>query len=604
MAAGRLTARFRSNSTLVAGLLSALWGLSLVPLVGVATENARLVEAFATDEALQLNLLRGAASNHTFALTFGPYGHLVFNLILIVLRLVPGELTDPRIVQTGRALSACFAAATLWLTFAFARRVFGTAAAWIALAALMVNATLHTWAVVMKPDMAQLFFLTLALALACRLAEEPRLRWLVLASGAAGLAFASKYSGMFLLPIIGGVCLWRPMATGRVEARVSALRWLTAAKAATLFAGSLMLDAAWIASHLTEDGRIDGVVNPQALTWLSAAARAGALAALIAAVTPWLWSALRARPRLVAVLWAWLVAGVMFAAAFVVASPYSLRKAAFVKGLFGEAAFAAPPLTSEWLSTWFFGIGAAVGWPVLAIALLTMAGLVWNAARHGARPSASESILAAWVVLYGLVLSAPVHEFYVHYALPLAPPLAMLAGRGVTAAAGWLEQRLSRRGLVPAVSAAAAVGVIVVGAGDLLSARSQLLARDLSNDTLFVGRWLGCLLPASTRVAYDYFSYVPPVFRDATPTWGGTRDWLSQFNPDVVIVNSVTAGPVLDTAAHAEYYRCLANGSCGYGRILERGPYAVYARDSETRELRARAAALGRGCDAFVTTVY
>ena len=252
-----------------------------------------------------------------------------------------------------------------------------------------------------------------------------------------------------------------------------------------------------------------------------------------------------------------------------------------MKGLLGEAAFAPPPLTSEWLSTWLFGIGAAVGWPVLAVALLTIAGLAWNAARRGVRPSAAESILTAWVILYALVLSAPLHEFYVHYALPLAPPLAMLAGRGVTAAAGWLQNRYAWGGIVPAVSAAAAVAIVLLTGGDLLSARSQLLTRDRTNDTLFVGRWLGCLAPASTRIAYDYFWYVPPEFRDATPTWGGTREWLSRIDPDVVIVNSVTAGPVLNDAAHAGYYRCLADGSCGYGRILERGPFTVYARDRE-----------------------
>ncbi len=43
VAARRLTARFRPNSTVVAGLLAALWGVSLVPLVGVATANARLL---------------------------------------------------------------------------------------------------------------------------------------------------------------------------------------------------------------------------------------------------------------------------------------------------------------------------------------------------------------------------------------------------------------------------------------------------------------------------------------------------------------------------------------------------------------------------------
>ena len=78
------------------GLLAALWAASLVPLVSVGSANARLVEAFATDEALQLNLLRAANAKHSFALTFGPYGHLVFNLILGVLRLLPQEVTDAR----------------------------------------------------------------------------------------------------------------------------------------------------------------------------------------------------------------------------------------------------------------------------------------------------------------------------------------------------------------------------------------------------------------------------------------------------------------------------------------------------------------------------
>jgi hypothetical protein len=107
---------------------------------------------------MQVNLLRGAAATHSFALTFGPYGHLVFNVVLLALRVIPGPLTDMRIVYTGRAVCVVFAAATLWLTFVWARRVFGDAAAWIAFAALSVNATLYTRAVILKPDMAQLFF--------------------------------------------------------------------------------------------------------------------------------------------------------------------------------------------------------------------------------------------------------------------------------------------------------------------------------------------------------------------------------------------------------------------------------------------------------------
>ena len=48
--------------------------------------------------------------------------------------------------------------------------------------------------------------------------------------------------------------------------------------------------------------------------------------------------------------------------------------------------------------------------------------------------------------------------------------------------------------------------------------------------------------------------------------------------------------------------RCLADGNCGYGRILERGPFTVDARDRDARELRAHAAALGPDCDAFLSS--
>ena len=188
-------------------------------------------------------------------------------------------------------------------------------------------------------------------------------------------------------------------------------------------------------------------------------------------------------------------------------------------------------MSAAWVSTWFRGIGVAVAWPVLAAAMATMAGLVWLALSRRARVSPTEWILMAWVVLYALVLSAPVHEFYVQYALPLAPPAAMLAGRGAVAAAEWLGDGVRRgAGLSAAALAVLVLGVVVFTAGaNLLATRSRLLTREETSDAVFLGRWLECRAPASTRVAYDYFSYVPPIFRDATPTWGGTREWLVQL---------------------------------------------------------------------------
>jgi hypothetical protein len=133
----------------------------------------------------------------------------------------------------------------------------------------------------------------------------------------------------------------------------------------------------------------------------------------------------------------------------------------------------------------------------------------------------------------------------------------------------------------------------------LLATRAQLQNRERTSDAVLLGRWLECRVPSSARIAYDYLSYVPPAFQNASPTWGGSRDWLSQLNPDIVIVNSVTAGSAMGDAVHAEYYRCLMAGRCGYERVLSRGDLTVYGRSGQTDALfKGKAPASIPGCEA------
>jgi hypothetical protein len=265
-----------------------LWMLSLTPLLTFASSNYRLVEAFSTDEALQLNLLRDAAARHSFALNFGSYGHLTFNAILLVLRIVPGPLTDARILYVGRGLSVLFAGATALLTFVWARRSYGMSAAWIAFSLLLVNRTLYVGTAEIKPDNVQPFFLMLALFFVARLADEPRLRWLTLAATTAGLAFAAKYSGLFVLPLAGLAVLRRPPAVQHEGSRIAVLRVCLGIAAIALLMASTIFNVEWIASHLTSDGHIDVPVSDRLLTMLTAAARGGAFVAGVIAVTPWL----------------------------------------------------------------------------------------------------------------------------------------------------------------------------------------------------------------------------------------------------------------------------------------------------------------------------
>jgi hypothetical protein len=154
-----------------------------------------------------------------------------------------------------------------------------------------------------------------------------------------------------------------------------------------------------------------------------------------------------------------------------------------------------------------------------------------------------------------------------------------------------------------ALLCAAVLAIDLPLASHLLAARTQLKNRESTSAAVLTGRWLECRMPPSTRIAYDYFSYVPPAFRDASPTWGGSRPWLSDLNPDIVIVNDVTAGAVMGDAGHAAYYRCLASGSCGYGRVRSYGEITVYARSDQAGALAtpvAVPAADAAGCEALL----
>jgi hypothetical protein len=60
---------------------------------------------------------------------------------------------------------------------------------------------------------------------------------------------------------------------------------------------------------------------------------------------------------------------------------------------------------------------------------------------------------------------------------------------------------------------------------------------------------------------------------------------LSQLNPDIVIVHSVTAGSAMGDAVHAEYYQCLTGERCGYERVLSHGDLTVYGRLGQTEAM-------------------
>ena len=597
MAPGRLTRPRRTADDLLAAIVTVLWMASLVPLFSFAVADKRLLEGFSIDELIQLNLLHHAASAHTFVLNFGPYGHLVFNLILFVLRLLSGAVTDARILYVGRAINLVFGAACALFIFEWARRVYGRPAAWIALSLMLVNATLYVGIAQVQPDIVQLFFLLVSLGLTVRLAGRPETRWLVLASAMAGLAFACKYSGLFVLPIIAVAVIRRPVTVHRPAMNINVLRASLLVAGALLIALSFCFTTAWIVAHLTEDGRIDRPLSAHLLNLLTAATRSGGVLVIAVSAAPWLWNWLRQRPYLLAVVWSWFLMLATFVATFVAASPYSLRKAAFIKGLLSEAGFAAPVSLASQLRV-LDGIAQVAGWPAMVVALVTIAVLMWRALSEF-RMAAVDAVLVAWVAIYTVVLLLPAHEIYLDYALPLVPAVAMLAARG----AGALLRRAGESAPAWRTPAAIVLTLLVLVAeaplaAGLFKAREQQLSRTTASPQAYVAEWLQCRAEPSARIANDYFVYVPSTFPNAFVTWGGTPAWLASTDPDIVVVATSTAGYAAEDAEHRAYYECLTAETCGYERALVHDGLFVYVRKGRRSEVLSESPASlsARGC--------
>ena len=137
----------------------------------------------------------------------------------------PLNLTVPRDQITymvlGRAISAAFGTATIPLVYAIATRVSGRLAGLLS-AAFLAFAVLHVRdSHFASTDISMTFFSVLALWCALRLVERGDLGWLVGAGIAVACAAVSKYTGAFVLGVVGVAYLLSPR-------RPATLRPLTA----------------------------------------------------------------------------------------------------------------------------------------------------------------------------------------------------------------------------------------------------------------------------------------------------------------------------------------------------------------------------------------
>ena len=507
-------------------------------------------------------MLADAVHARSFHFGINAYGHLFFDLALLPLWLRRGPIGDHTIILTLRLVSWTFALATLVMLFGATRRFCGLLSAAIATALLALTPVFVRWSVISHPDMVQLFFITVCLYAIGRRLDRGAWGWTVAAAAAAGLAFASKYAGLFILPIVWGAEFVAPIAGPRVSDRaVAASRAVAGALAPALVVAGVLLSPAFVAAHLTVDGsiapelvgRVEHLIQQLRLLLVRGGMALGALVA-------W-WRPIErsARLRWMAVML--VTTSVVFVAVFTTVSPDSWRGFAFAKGLITEASFAElnDPEPTEWFRV-------LVGPYVLSrlLFIFVVAGAV--AAVWRLRDSSQlmfEKVCLAWVLLFGAVVVLGMRQRPPHYLLPLLPAMLVLAVTGGRAVLAWAAARvpMSAR-LAGGLLAVAVVFELSHDAGRTLRMRREVLNEMETSAAVQVGGMLQCrVVPAATDSvrllfvrAADVSARGADVGRDARPAAAsdaGRRHHHSTDRESVPVGRSVHLLPGVEARSDA-----------------------------------------------------
>lgn len=544
------------------------------PAIWTASENTRLVSVFGQGEEEHLKLLRGAIDQKTVKLNFRYYGHLHFNIVLIPLLLLSNimQITDQHIIVMLRLVPMMFAIGTIILTFILVRRYLDHLTAWLsALLLAFVPLVFVENSSRSRPDSLQVFFLVLCLYFCLRLIEENYSKWLLWASASAGLAFASKYSGMFLLPVIWITRLFSISNGGDQERiRVSPVQFTKLVRYGMLALGIMGITGGVIVS---EDFVKNFIINPGSTIDITRELEllfpvrilsiiVGCVLILLSLMR-FVWNKIESMPDFVNNLSEHLFTLAVFGAAFVIVSPFSLVRLSFVKGLLYESRhtttghiFVEDKNPLLWLD--IMASSRVIGWLILSLAAVSFILSLYKLVRRGWRQLLNpEYILWFWVIIYLGFLLFRVRYRAEQYLIPVIPMIMILASLPVSGIIHYFTSNLSKK---PAVVFTIATILVLGGLEtsqpfrNLYDFRQATLHREQTSVSVNTGRWLAEKYPPSVRILYDKYSYVPPIFKDAHETGGGTIPVLEYLKPDIVIVNRMISSIYWDTDL-AEKYR-------------------------------------------------
>lgn len=450
-----------------------------------ASENGRMLDRFETDEYQLFSVTKDALLGRTFYLDWSVYGHFYLNLALLplVIKDLAGTVSDQFIILTMRYISLLSSALTVILSFSIARRYFHKAAAWISAVLLaVVPSIFNYWSLKIHPDTLQVLLVVASLFSCGELLVSRKTKWLFLASVFAGMAFSTKYVGVFLLPVI----------------------WFF-----------------YLLSLNTGRGKDFSFTIPNLRAWIKNC----------------------------------MLTGVLFIIAFVVTSPGIFAGGLFFEGLSIQMEitraghiFAANHRAYEWFSILSSSpLLGRVNSLILVAALIWFLVDLWKSRLQAI--FSIKGLLWTWVLFYFTYALLNVNLREGRYLLVILPPAFILVSQFLVDLIRWTRKNTSILAVFYflVITFLMLEGLEVLkGIANQRSLIESTLKREVNDPVIEAGLWLEENYPPKTRILYDRYSYVPPVFDRVQGSYGMDLQMLLEFNPRVVIINPAIRDIYLD----------------------------------------------------------
>ncbi|MGD9892211.1 MAG: ArnT family glycosyltransferase [Dehalococcoidia bacterium] len=530
-----------TRGPIAAVAVATLYVMLLAPLLRFGIDDLGIAAVFSTDEALSGRIVRAMIENRTLnPQHFFAYG--AFYHELAALPLMPFAWLgagDRAALLSLRFVALVSGGATVLLTAWLGARLYGWPAGVLAAALLAASPELARWSITAHPDTLQLALITGGLIAVVSVRERPSPGRIAVAAVLAGMAFGTKYGGLFLLPLILLAAWCALVEQGRRGAPLLQQFALQLALVAMAFAAAFV------------------VTNPYAaiewrrfLTQFEAEiqhARAGHVFAGTAGW--WNWIEIVASPK---------GAGVV---------TFAVALAGWVRLGWDRARMWRAPMTPWW--------------------------------RRVATLLDARALIALWTAGYLAYLIGFVGLHEPRYALPALPGLAVSAAGFVVFVLRGASQRTAL--VAGALVIACAVLPAAIPLRDVYATRTAQRA-DGGNPRIAAGRWLAEHVPAEASILADAYVYVPPVFSHHAETFGLTAEQIDAVRPVVIVTNEDIRGRFRDVERAERYvdgaavfhrradaYARLEAGQVRCYRLLQDfGSVRVYADEEALRDGKQR----------------